>query len=224
MEPVRLAIYDMDKTVTRKATFTPFLLHAARRLAPWRLLLLPVAGLASLLYLARAIDRGRLKAVNYRLLVGRRTPAALRPMVESFAAAQLAGNVLPGARARIAEDREAGRLLVLATASYRLYAEAIGQALGFDHVIGTRQKMDGKGRLLGSIEGENCYGASKQVMILAWLEARALAREGLHVRFYSDHVSDAVVHRWSDEPYATNPSKGLREMAAAEGWPVLEWR
>ena len=37
-----LAIYDMDRTVTRRATYTPFLLHCAVRRAPWRLLLLPV--------------------------------------------------------------------------------------------------------------------------------------------------------------------------------------
>ena len=36
-----LAIYDMDRTVTRHATYTPFLLHCAMRRAPWRLLLLP---------------------------------------------------------------------------------------------------------------------------------------------------------------------------------------
>ena len=35
------AIYDMDRTVTRHATYTPFLLHCALRRAPWRLLLLP---------------------------------------------------------------------------------------------------------------------------------------------------------------------------------------
>ena len=34
-----LAIYDMDRTVTRRATYTPFLLHCALRRAPWRLLL-----------------------------------------------------------------------------------------------------------------------------------------------------------------------------------------
>jgi len=223
MEPVRLAIYDMDKTVTRGATFTPFLLHAAMQLAPWRLVLMPVAGLAGLAYTARLIGRGDLKAINYRLLVGRRTPAQLRPVVESFAAAQLAGNILPGALVQIGEDKAAGRMLVLATASYALYAIEIGRALGFDHVIGTRQKLDARGRLLGRIEGENCYGASKLAMILAWMAARGLARERLHVRFYSDHVSDAVVHRWSDEPFATNPSKGLREVAAAEGWPVVRW-
>ena len=37
-----LAIYDMDRTVTRHATYTPFLLHCATRRAPWRLLLLPL--------------------------------------------------------------------------------------------------------------------------------------------------------------------------------------
>ena len=37
-----LAIYDMDRTVTRRATYTPFLLHCAMRRAPWRLLLLPL--------------------------------------------------------------------------------------------------------------------------------------------------------------------------------------
>ena len=36
-----LAIYDMDRTVTRRATYTPFLLHCAARRAPWRLVFLP---------------------------------------------------------------------------------------------------------------------------------------------------------------------------------------
>ena len=66
-----LAIYDMDKTVTRRATYTPFLLHAAPRLAPWRLLLLPVVLVTMLAYALKLIDRGRLKELNYRLLIGR---------------------------------------------------------------------------------------------------------------------------------------------------------
>src|SRR3546814_1316529 len=37
----RIAIYDLDRTVLRKPTFTLFLLWAAWRAAPWRLLLLP---------------------------------------------------------------------------------------------------------------------------------------------------------------------------------------
>jgi hypothetical protein len=66
-----LAIYDMDRTITRRATYTPFLLHAALSLAPWRLLMVPLALLFTLAYAARLIDRGRLKELNYNLLVGR---------------------------------------------------------------------------------------------------------------------------------------------------------
>jgi HAD superfamily hydrolase (TIGR01490 family) len=224
MERTRLAIYDMDKTVTRKATFTPFLLHAARRLAPWRFVLLPAVALTGLAYGLRLIDRARLKELNYRLLIGHVPPERLEPVIRSFADAQVAANILPGARARIAEDKAAGRRLVLATASYRLYAAAIAQRLGFDDVIGTVQELDANGRVLARIDGANCYGAAKHDMILAWLRQEGLERDALHIRFYSDHVSDAVVHHWADEPYATNPHQRLLDVAKAEGWEVLDWR
>ena len=57
----RLAIYDMDRTVTRHATWTPFLLHCAVRRAPWRLVFLPIVALSMLAYVLRLIDRGKLK-------------------------------------------------------------------------------------------------------------------------------------------------------------------
>jgi HAD superfamily hydrolase (TIGR01490 family) len=221
---VALAIYDMDKTVTRKATYTAFLLHAARSLAPWRLLLAPVTALTGLAYLVRLIDRARLKELNYRLLVGHVAAARLEPVVESFADRQAASNILPGARARIAQDKAAGRRLVLATASYHLYAAAIARRLGFDDVIGTRLEVDADARVLARIDGANCYGAAKHDMILAWLEQQGLDRDAVHVRFYSDHVSDAVVHHWADEPYATNAHRRLIALAQAEGWEVLDWR
>src|SRR3954463_12394830 len=94
-----LAIYDMDRTVTRRATYTPFLLHCAVRRAPWRLLLLPFVLLSMLAYVARLIDRARLKEINHRLLLGARIhPRDLKPLVDSFAERQVATNIRPGAR------------------------------------------------------------------------------------------------------------------------------
>ena len=224
MTQAALAIYDMDKTVTRRATFTPFLLHAARRLAPWRLLLLPAVAATGLGYALKLYDRARLKELNYRLLIGRVPPERLEPVIQSFADEQVRTNILPGARARLAEDKAAGRRLVMATASYRLYAAAIAQRLGFDDVIGTGQAIDRKGRVLARIDGANCYGAAKHDMILAWLEQEGLERDAVHIRFYSDHVSDAVVHHWADEAFATNAHQRLIDVAKAEGWEVLDWR
>jgi HAD superfamily hydrolase (TIGR01490 family) len=221
----RLAIYDMDRTVTRRATYTPFLLHAALRLAPWRLALLPALLVSMLAYALGLVDRGRLKEINYRLLVGAGVaPERLEPVVESFAEKQAATNILPGARAAIAADKEAGRRLVLATASYRLYAAAIARRLGFDDVIATDTGVDHKGRVTARIDGRNCYGDAKRDMILAWLQREGLARDAVHIRFYSDHFSDAPSHRLADEPVAANAHRRLVRLARAEGWEVVEWR
>jgi HAD superfamily hydrolase (TIGR01490 family) len=221
----QLAIYDMDRTVTRRATYLPFLIHAARRLAPWRLPLLPLAGLLTLAWAFRLIGRERLKEWNYGLLVGRGiAPERLEPVVESFAELTLRTNILPGARTRIAEDREAGRRLVLATASYDLYAAAIGRKLGFDDVIATRTLSDARGRIVARIDGSNCYGLAKRDMVEAWLQREGLSRDAVHVRFYSDHISDAPMHRWSDEAVAANADTRLVRLARAEGWEVVSWK
>lgn len=221
---VGLAIYDMDRTITRRATYAPFLIHAARRLAPWRLLLLPILGVLTLAYALRLVGRAKLKELNYTLLVGRGVPPErLAPVVESFAAAQVEGNVLPQALASIEADRKAGRRLVLATASYELYAAAIGRALGFDDVIATRTRTDATGRVVARIDGANCYGGAKRDMVEAWLEGQGLARDAVHIRFYSDHHSDAPMHRLADEAIAANPNGRLARLARIEGWEVVRW-
>ena len=81
-----LAIYDMDRTVTRRATYTTFLVHCAVRRAPWRLIFLPLVILSMLAYVARFIDRATLKEINHRLLLGGQIhPRDLKPLVDSFA-------------------------------------------------------------------------------------------------------------------------------------------
>ncbi len=219
-----LAIYDMDRTITRRPTYGPFLWHAMWRIAPWRALLAPLVLLTTFFYLVRLIDRGRLKELNYRLLIGGAAPERLERVIQSFADRQIATNVMPGAPARLAEDKAAGRRLVLATASYRLYAAAIAARLGFDDVIATETRIDARGRTVARIDGRNCYGLGKLDMIEAWLQREGLEREAVHIRFYSDHISDAPVHHWSDEAFATNAHARLVRLAEAEGWAVLDWR
>ena len=216
------AIYDMDRTVTRRATYTPFLLHCALRRAPWRLLLLPVVAASMIAYAVKLIDRARLKEINHHLLLGsKRHPAELKPLVESFAAATLANNVRPGARDAIARDKADGRHVVMATASYRFYAREIAERLGFDECIGTNSILGLDERVHAKIDGQNCYGPAKLSMVEEWLAKSGLERG--HVRFYSDHASDAPVFEWSDEPVAVNPHNKLVRLAQARGWRVEDW-
>jgi HAD superfamily hydrolase (TIGR01490 family) len=219
-----LAIYDMDRTVTKRPTYTPFLVHCATRRAPWRLLFLPLVLLAMIAYAIRLIDRARLKEINHHLLIGGRIhPRELKPLVDSFADAQMASNIRPGARRAIARDRAEGRRLVLATASYRLYAEAIADRLGFDDVIGTGSVIGLDERVHAKIAGENCYGPAKKRMIAEWVEKSGLKGVHGHVRFYSDHVSDQPVFEWADEPVAVNPHGKLRRLAEQHSWAIDDW-
>ena len=219
---IDLAIYDMDRTVTRRATYTPFLLYCAVRRAPWRLLLLPFVILSMLAYVAKLIDRGQLKEINHRLLLGHnRHPAELKPLIEGYAAAVLANNVRPGARSAIDRDKAEGRRVVMATASYRFYAREIADRLGFDDCIGTNSILGLDERVHARIDGENCYGPAKLRMIEDWLGKTGLARG--HVRFYSDHASDGPVFEWADEPVAVNPHDKLKRLAAARGWRIEDW-
>lgn len=219
-----LAIYDMDRTVTKRATYTPFLLHCARRRAPWRLLFLPIVLLAMVAYLLRLIDRGRLKEINHHLLIGGKIhPSELKPLVDSFADAQIAANIRPGALKAIARDKSEGRRLILATASYRLYADAIAQRLGFDDVIGTGSVIGLDDRVHAKIAGKNCYGPEKKRMIDDWIAKSGLIGDHGHVRFYSDHASDRPVFEWAQEPVAVNPHDKLRRLAGERGWRIEDW-
>jgi HAD superfamily hydrolase (TIGR01490 family) len=219
-----IAIYDMDRTITRTGTYTPFLIHAALARAPWRLLLLPVALLAMLGYALKLFTRARLKEINQSLLLGVEISRAdLEPVTASFADRVMRLNTLPGALRQIEEDRAAGRRLVLATASYRLYVEAIAARLRFDDVIATNSILGLDARVTAKIDGENCYGPAKLRMIEAWFGAQGIDRSKAHVRFYSDHASDAPVMEWADEAFATTPSPKMRALAVRRGWPVLDW-
>jgi HAD superfamily hydrolase (TIGR01490 family) len=219
-----LAVYDMDRTVTKRPTYVAFLLHCAVRRTPWRLLLLPLVLLSVLAYAVRLIDRARLKEINHHLLIGHRIHlSALKPLVDSFAGRQVATNIRPGALRAIARDKAEGRWLVLATASYRFYAEAIAERLGFDDVIGTGSVVGLDERVHARIGGENAYGEAKMRMIADWVAKSGLKGVHGHVRFYSDHVSDRPAFEWSDEPVAVNPHDKLRRLAEEKGWAIEDW-
>ncbi|WP_136162650.1 HAD family hydrolase [Sphingomonas flavalba] len=222
---IRLAIYDMDKTLTRRATFNPFLCHAVARLAPWRAVFLPIVGVALAAYALKRIDRGRLKELSQRWLLGPHiAPAKLAPLADGFAERTLATNIYPQALDQLAADRADGYRLVLATASNRHYVEAIARRLGFDAVIATDSMIGLDSRVSAMIDGENCYGPAKLRMIQAWMAGQGIARDEATIRFYSDHASDEPALAWADEAFAVNAHDRLRRLAAAQGWQRIDWR
>lgn len=220
----RIAIYDMDRTITISGTYTPFLLHVSARMAPWRLGLAISIPFVMLAYVLRLIPRARLKEINQALMIGHNVRrAALQPHIESYADRVMAKNVRKGALERIATDKAQGYRLVLATASYRLYVEAIAARLGFDAVIATDHLSQDLDYVRARIAGENCYDAAKLRMIEDWMASEGISRATAHIRAYSDHVSDAPMLSFADEAYAANPHPPLAKLAQERGWRRFDW-
>ncbi len=221
----KLAIYDMDKTITQRATFGLFISHVIRHHAPWRIMFLPLMGLNSLAYLLRLINRSQLKEWNLRLLLGGqidRTKAAT--IAQSFANETHRTNLLAEALDRIEQDKAEGYRIILATASYRLYVEAIAAQLGVTDVIATELVAGDEQTLIPRIDGTNCYDVEKLNHIRRWMAEQGLDRADCHIRFYSDHVSDSPCLDFADEGFATNPHAPLRDMADSRGWTIFDWK
>ena len=222
----RVAMYDMDRTITRSGTYSGFLMHVVRRRQQWRMLLLPLVGLAGAAYSLRLIDRSRLKAINLRLLVGKRfSRDEIAPLAESYADLVIGRGLHVAALDQIAADREAGYRLLLATASFHLYVDAIARRLGIDDVLATRlDEPDGADHIHARLAGDNCYGEAKFARISDWLADNEITRDQTHIRAYSDHVSDHPMLHFADESVATTPSRKLKLLAPKMGWQVVDWR
>jgi HAD superfamily hydrolase (TIGR01490 family) len=222
---ILIAIYDMDKTITRRATYNGFLLHMAWNRTPWRLLLFPILPVALLIYALGIWDRQRLKEFSQALLIGRRVHREeLSHYLETHADLVLGRNVYTQLLARVEEEKAAGYEHVVATASYRLYVDAIAHRLGFETVIATELATDDSGHVLARIDGHNCYDTAKLDRVIAWMKEQGLDRSQCHIRAYSDHISDAPLLDFADEAFATNPHPPLLKLAKERRWKILDWR
>lgn len=221
--PIRVAIYDLDRTVLRKPTFALFLLWAAWREAPWRLLLLPVLAALMIGYALGFYGRDRFKPAAIRLMLGASiAPARAEALAAGFAAWRVPGDVPPGAAACIARDRVEGYRLLMATAAPEFYAGAIADALDFDAIVASRHQRDDAGNWLPLLDGPNCYGAEKARRVTEWLDANT-AGGAAHIRAYSDHASDAPTFALAGEAWLVGHGARFRRLAARHGWQTADF-
>lgn len=213
---MRIAIYDLDGTLLAGSTYTPFLGYAARRLAFWRLLLLPIWVALLIAHKLGAIDRTALKHRGMRLMLGRPSPDRLAAVSAKFAQARLS-RLYPGARRMLADDAAEGRMQVVATAAYSFYAELIARGLGVDRLVGSHWADEGA-------PSPNCYGPEKLARVKAWLSENGIDRERAHIRFVSDSFADAPMLDWADEAWFVTTSRSKTRRAEARGWRVVDFR
>jgi phosphatidylglycerophosphatase C len=221
----RIAIYDLDKTILATPTFTAFLFFSARHLQHatwWRI---PIWAAALIGYVLKLYGRRSLKQFGMRLFIGRIFSAEVADdLAKNFANSVIPANIMPGAARAISADRAAKCRLVIASAAQEIYTAEIGRRLQFDSVIATRNRQDAQGNYSHIFEGENNYGPEKLRRILEWMASQGLERTQCHIRFYSDHHSDADVLNWADEGILITRNGAASEIAKTKQWSVQDWR
>ena len=195
-----VAAFDFDGTLTRRDTFTPFLLRglgwprflwAIFKCLPW------LVG-----YAAGLVPNGVAKQkLMLRTLKGRST-LEMDDWTTRWLANDFPGQLRDWTMARLAWHQQAGHCCVMVSASPNIYLERVASQLGFDALICTDMVV-ADGHLTGWMRTPNCYGEQKVVRLTAWLNARfgVAAADAVTLYAYGDTPGDKPMLRMAGQAW-----------------------
>jgi phosphatidylglycerophosphatase C len=216
---MRLAVFDLDGTITRHDTLVPYALGFVVRKRPWRLPALLLIFPAVLANAIGLVDRGGLKAAFIRATLGGCRRVDLQRWTVTFVERLKADGLFSQALEAIETHARDGDHLVLLSASTDLYVPVIGQALGFQEVICTGVRWDGE-RLVGTLTTPNRRGEEKARCV-----AGLLARHpGVSSAAYGNAASDIAHLKLVEHGVLVNGSASARRQAADAGVTCAEWQ
>ena len=133
------------------------------------------------------------------------------------AAKDLNTQVVPFARPLLAEHRQAGRLLVLATTSPAVLVRPFAQLLGFNHVLATQWANDGV-VFTGCTDGAFLWGRAKRDALRRFANEAGVNLGRSYA--YSDSAYDVAMLKAVAHPVAVNPDPQLVAIAVLNRWPI----
>lgn len=216
--PRRLAVFDLDGTLTRADSFGPFVLGLLWR-HPLRALRLPLLIAPALGYVLRRLGRGELKGAVLHLLFDGLPRADLDRFGAYYAQRVIDRGMFQEAIAALRAHVAAGDHVVLLSASPDLYVPRIGALLGAHETHCTRVRWNGE-LLDGRLEGLNRRDEEK-LRVIQQLRA---AHPGLAVIAYGNSAPDLVHMHLCEQAVYVNADEELARRLTAGGMRCVKWR
>lgn len=210
---MKLAIFDVDHTLTKKETlmeFYKFLLLKEKKSIGH----IPIALLSGILYGVKIHDEKETKQMFLKFLKGK-TKKELDSLSEDFFNSKIKNILYKDGIDKVKDFKKSGYKIILTSASPEIYIKKFRNILDIDYIYGTRLEFKNE-IYTGNIKGLNNKGFEKINRLLPFLDENNVDLKNSYM--FSDSMADKPLLELVGNPYLINYKKEKAE------YPVLRWR
>lgn len=165
------------------------------------------------------LDMQQYLALTLAPLIGK-SYQQISQIAEAFVQQRLYPQLYPQARQVIKAHQQAGRQVVIVSASEDFLVRPWQQLLNIDAAIGIKIETE-RGMITGNPLTPLSYREGKVAVIKQWLADQPFELTQSYA--YSDSHNDIAMLEFATYPVATNPNLSLQQQALASNWPIIKF-
>ncbi|WP_133015569.1 HAD-IB family hydrolase [Clostridium cuniculi] len=200
----KLAIFDIDYTITRKETLMEFFKYLVSKDIK-NIKFLPRALYSGLMYGVKVYDEKRVKECFLKFIENI-DEAELAKLTKSFYDEKISKILYKDAVDMIKKLKKEGYMVVLISASPEFYVKEFYAIKEVDLIIGTKFTFEG-GKFIRKMDGNNCKGEEKVRRLKKVLEEKNIKVDFKNSYMFSDSLSDKPLLDLVGNPYLINYKK-----------------
>ena len=200
----KLAIFDIDYTITRKETLMEFFKYIVSKDIK-NIKFLPRALYSGLMYGVKVYDEKRVKECFLKFIENI-DEAELSKLTKSFYDERISKILYKDAVDMIKKLKNEGYMVVLISASPEFYVKEFYAIKEVDLIIGTKFTFD-SGKFIRKMDGNNCKGEEKVKRLNEVLKEKNIKVDFENSYMFSDSLSDKPLLDLVGKPYLINYKK-----------------
>ncbi len=200
----KLAIFDIDYTITKKETLMEFFKYAVKQDIR-NIRFLPRALFSGLMYLLKVYNEKEVKE-HFLKFIDKINEKDLAILVKKFYEEKLSTILYKDALNMMKKLKKEGYDIYLISASPEFYINEFYAIDEVDKIIGSRFSFK-DGIFTRTMDGENCKGEEKVKRLKKFLEDENIDVDFKESYMFSDSLSDEPLLRLVGKPYLINYKK-----------------
>ena len=200
----KLAIFDIDYTITRKETLMEFFKYIVSKDIK-NIKFLPRALYSGLMYGVKVYDEKRVKECFLKFIENI-DEAELAKLTKSFYDEKVSKILYKDAVDMIKKLKKEGYMVVLISASPEFYVKEFYAIKEVDLIIGTKFTFE-DGKFIRKMDGNNCKGKEKVRRLNEVLKEKNIKVDFKNSYMFSDSLSDKPLLDLVGKPYLINYKK-----------------